>query len=140
SFERVLDESPGFERDGLVTVRVSLPAARYADDAALARFYDRALGELRAIPGVTRASYVSNLPFGQSTWQSSYVVEGRAQNPGESQPHGLARITDDQFFQAMEIPLLAGRYFTVADSATAAPVAIVDELLAKKYFPNDSAI
>jgi predicted permease len=140
SFERVMNESPGFQREGLVTVRVSLPGTRYADDAALSRFYDRALGELRAIPGVTRASYVSNLPFGQSTWQSSYVIEGRAQNPGESQPHGLARVTDDQFFQAMEIPLLAGRYFTVADSATAEPVAIVDELLAKKYFPNDSAI
>ena len=140
SFERVMNESPGFQREGLVTVRVSLPDTRYADDAALSRFYDRALGELRAIPGVTRASYVSNLPFGQSTWQSSYVIEGRTQNPGESQPHGLARVTDDQFFQAMEIPLLAGRYFTVADSAAAEPVAIVDELLAKKYFPNDSAI
>lgn len=136
SFDRLQNEDPGFQRDGLVTVRLDLPDSKYTDDAGIARFYERTLEELRAIPGVTDAGYVSNLPFGQSTWQSSYVVEGQDENAGEARPHGFVRVADESFFRAMEIPLLAGRYFTVADSAQAERVVIVDELLANKYFPD----
>lgn len=136
SFQRLQDESPGFQRDGLITVRLDLPAGKYPDDAAIVRFHERALAELRAIPGVTLAGYTSNLPFGQSTWQSSYVVEGRDQAAGEANPHGFARIADQAFFRALEIPLLAGRYFTDADVEGAPRAVIVDELLARKYFPD----
>lgn len=136
SFARLQEESPGFSRDGLITVRLDLPETRYADDAGIARFYDRALSELRAIPGVTQAGYINSLPFGQSTWQSSYVVEGREVAPGDSNPHGFLRVVDPSFFTSLEVPLLAGRYFTAMDSADAGKVVIVDELLAKKYFPE----
>lgn len=136
SFDRLQDESPGFQHDGLITLRLDLPAGKYPDDGAIVRFYGDALRELRAIPGVTQAAYVSNLPFGQSTWQSSYVVEGQELATGMASPHGYSRIADEAFFQSLEIPLLAGRYFTQADSADAARVVIVDELLAKKYFPD----
>ena len=136
SFDRLQNESPGFQRDGLVTVRLDLPESKYANDDSIARFYERALTELRAIPGVTKVGYVSNLPFGQSTWQSSYLVEGRDVGPGEANPHGFARVADEEFFSALEIPLLAGRYFTAGDSTGAEKVVIVDELLAKKYFPE----
>ncbi len=140
SFERVQRESPGFTRDGLVTVRLNLPEGKYPDDASISRFYERSLQELRGIPGVTTAAYVSNLPFGQSNWGSSYVVEGRVQSTGEPSPHGFVRLVDEDFFTAMQVPLLAGRTFTPADSLGAPKVAIVDELLAKKYFPAGDAI
>lgn len=136
SFDKLQNESPGFARDGLVTVRLDLPESKYVDNDSISRFYERALTELRAIPGVANAGYVSNLPFGQSTWQSSYMVEGRETAAGEANPHGFARVADEAFFSALEIPLLAGRYFTEADSAEAEKVVIVDELLAKKYFPD----
>jgi predicted permease len=136
SFDRLQNESPGFQRDGLVTVRLDLPASKYPDDTTIAAFYERTLENLRAIPGVTRAGYISNLPFGQSTWQSSYVVEGRDTDGGQPSPHGFARVADEEFFNALSIPLLAGRHFTAADSADAAKVVIVDELLATKYFPD----
>lgn len=136
SFNRLQNESPGFNRDGLLTVRMDLPQSKYNDDAAIARFYERALTEIRAIPGVTQAGYISNLPFGQSTWQSSYVVEGREEAPGEASPHGFARVADETFFKALDIPLLAGRYFTEGDTTGSQRVVIIDELLAKKYFKD----
>jgi predicted permease len=140
SFNRLQNESPGFSRDGLLTVRMDLPESRYRDDATIARFYERALTEIRAIPGVTQAGYISNLPFGQSTWQSSYSIEGREQSPEESSPHGFARVADETFFKALDIPLLAGRYFTESDTADSQRVIIIDELLAKKYFKDVNPI
>lgn len=136
SFDRLQNESPGFQREGLITLRLDLPASKYPDDGSIARFYSDALRELRGIPGVTQAAYVSNLPFGQSTWQSSYVVEGQDLATGAASPHGFSRVADEAFFQSLEIPLLAGRYFSQSDSREAAPVVIVDELLANKYFPD----
>lgn len=136
SFDRLQNESPGFEREGRLTVRLDLPATRYADNPSIVRFYDRALSELRSIPGVRTASYVSNLPFGPSTWQSSYVVEGQETGSGAPSAHGFMRVADEAFFQSMGIPLLAGRYFTAADSANSELVVIIDELLATKYFPD----
>lgn len=136
SFDRLQDENPGFQRDGLITLRLDLPAGKYPDDGTIVRFYSDALRELRAIPGVTQAAYVSNLPFGSSTWQSSYVIEGHDAGAGVASPHGFSRVADEGFFQSLQIPLLAGRYFTAADSADAARVVIVDELLADKYFPD----
>ncbi len=136
SFDRLQNESPGFQRDGLITLRLDLPSGKYRDEAAIGRFHDAALRELRAIPGVTEAGFVNNLPFGPNNWQASYMVEGLEVAPGQPSPHGLTRVADGAYFRSLQIPLLAGRYFTESDSADAGKVAIVDELLAKKYFPD----
>jgi predicted permease len=140
SFQQVLDENPGFARDGRMTVRFDLPANKYKEGRDFASFYDRALTELRAIPGVTQAGYTSNLPFGQSNWTSSYEIEGKETPDGESGPHGFGRVVDEEFFEAMDIPLLAGRSFLPSDEKGAEQVVVIDEVLAKKYFKNESPI
>ena len=136
SFDRLQNESPGFEREGRVSVRLELPATRYAEDSAISGFYQRALDELRGIPGIRRAGYTSNLPFGQSTWQSSYVIEGQEVELGQPSAHGFVRVVDEDFFRAMGMSVLAGRDFAVTDAEGSERVVIVDELLARKYFPD----
>ncbi|MBP7417547.1 MAG: ABC transporter permease [Xanthomonadales bacterium] len=140
SFQQVADENPGFTRDGLLTVRLDLPSSKYPEPPDQARLFERALSELRAVPGVTEAAYVSNLPFGQSNWTSSYDIEGMEQAPGEPSPHGFARIVDEDFFKAMGIPVLQGRVFTATDTRDSPKVMVIDEVLARKYFPNGDAI
>jgi predicted permease len=140
SFIGVTQQSPGFDRSGIISVQISLPPARYAEPAQQERFFESALRELRGVPGVAHAAYVSNLPFGESNWTSSYGIEGKERIAGEPSPHGFVRIVDEDFFAAMRIPVLAGRVFTPADSAEAGKVVVIDELLAKKYFPAGDAI
>ena len=140
SFNRVMEQDPGFRRDGLVTTRFDLPSAKYPDAAAQAQFYERTLGELRTIPGARKVAYTSNLPFGGSTWTTSFDIEGRDGVPGEPSPHGYGRSIDEHFFDALDIPVLQGRTFTAADAAGAPDVMVVDEYLAKKYFPDGRAV
>lgn len=140
SFQKILDENPGFARDGRMTVRFDLPEGKYPELQQQSAFYTRSLTELRAIPGVTAAGYTSNLPFGQSNWTSSYEIEGRETPDGESGPHGYGRVVDEDFFKAMDIPVLAGRTFQPSDEQGAEQVIVIDEVLAKKYFKDESPI
>lgn len=140
SFQQVMDQDPGFQRDGLLTVRLDLPEAKYPEPADQAQLYERALAELRGVPGVGQAAYVSNLPFGQSNWTSSYQIEGREQAPGEPSPHGYARVVDEDYFKAMGIPVLQGRGFQPTDTRDSGKVLVIDEVLARKYFPAGDAL
>jgi predicted permease len=140
SFAEVSRQDTGFASQGRLTARISLPESRYAEPEDQARFYERALAELRAIPGVRQVSYVSNLPFGELYWTSSYRIEGREVPAGEPSPHGYGRIVDEGFFAAMEIPVLRGRAFTPADIRGRERVVIIDELLARKHFPDGETL
>jgi predicted permease len=134
SFVRLQEASPGFDSQGVLSVRLDLPQNRYKDAAAVAQYYERALAAVRALPGVSSAGLVSSLPFTNNNSQSSYFVEGRDLAAGESVPHGFVQVVDEDFFKTMQMPLLQGRGFSTADSAEAGKVVVIDDLLAKKYF------
>lgn len=140
SFWSAQAQELGFVEDGLLTARLSLPEKIYASDAQKSAFFDRTLGEVRALPGVTRAAYISGLPFGGSSWSSSYRIDGVPVLSGQPSPHGYARVVSEDYFAAMQIPLLQGRSFEPADSASSTPVIVIDEVLANKQFPGGDAI
>jgi predicted permease len=139
SFSALQNQPPGFSSEGLLTARFDLPPGKYAEDNTRRQFIDASLERLRAVPGVSHAAFVSNLPFGGSYWQSSYNIEGREFPVGQT-PHGLPRMVDEQYFDAMQIRLLQGRVFDAGESADSEPVVVVDRLLAEKYFPDGNAI
>ncbi|MBV6412729.1 MAG: ABC transporter permease [Xanthomonadales bacterium] len=140
SFERVQQQDPGFDREGVVTVRMSLPLARYHDAAAQSGFYERVAAELRAVPGVQKVGFVSNLPFSNANWTASYQIVGRDTPAGSASPHGYRHVVDPGYFGAMGIPLLQGRNFDARDRADAAPVVVIDEFLARRHFPEGDAL
>jgi len=139
SYIQVQQQSPGFVSDNVLSATIDLPKNRYADDASKAQFYERLQQEARALPGVKSAGLVSNMPFTGNNGMQSYLVEGRDTSQGVV-PHGYDQTVDEDFFKTMQIPLLQGRAFNDGDSAAAQPVAIVDELLARKYFPGESPL
>jgi len=139
SYVHVQQQSPGFVSDNVLSAMIDLPNNRYPDGASRARFYDQLLEEARALPGVKSAGLVNNLPFSGNDGSGSYLVEGRDRSKGDT-PHGYQQTIDEDFFESMQIPLLAGRTFTTQDTATSPLVAVVDEILAKKYFPGQNPI
>ncbi len=133
-------EDPGFSKERILTAKVDLPDAKYTDDADIAAFYDRALSELAAVPGVQSVGLISDAPFSGSSSSGSYSIEGYEPGGGESDPHGFIRIVDENYFGTLDIPLLQGRLFTRLDDTDAESVVVIDRTLAEKYFQGQDPI
>jgi predicted permease len=140
SFAKLQNVNPGFVTDNVLTAQIALPAARYPDAAAYRAFWARLLEQSRAIPGVTVAASTTNVPFNGNISSGSYSIVGRAQGPGEAAPHGRQEVVGGDYFKAMRIPVIAGRFFNDSDTVDAPLVCIIDEYLAKKYFAETGAL
>jgi predicted permease len=137
SFANVLDESPGFDSRGVLTAAISLSSEKYPDDVAKANAIHRILESARALPGATAAGLIDERPMSGAISGSSYRIAGLTI---DATPHAFERTVDEEYFKAMGIPLIQGRTFEPADWTSANKVAVVDELFAKKRFPNGDAI
>jgi predicted permease len=140
SFAKLQNVNPGFVTDNVLTAQIALPAARYPDAAAYRAFWARLLEQSRAIPGVTVAASTTNVPFNGNISSGSYSIVGRAQAPGEAAPHGRQEVVGGDYFKAMRIPVIAGRFFNDSDTVDAPLVCIIDEYLAKKDFAETGAL
>ena len=139
SFSRLLSVDPGFKPEHILTARLSLPVARY-DDARVRTFEGSLLEALRGLPGVRNAAITSYLPFSNSNNSSVVMIEGRTLAPGENPPVPGWNHVDAGYFQALGIPLLRGRAFTESDGPDAPRVAVIDQYMARKYWPKGDAI
>jgi predicted permease len=139
-FQRVLSVAPGFTPTGLLTARVAPPASRYADDPALRAFADRLLTAVRTIPGVQFASLSTSIPFAGNFSDSVILAEGYQMAPGESLISPYRVITTPGYFEALGIPLKTGRTFNDSDTETSPRVVIVDERLARKFWPGGNPV
>jgi predicted permease len=140
SFDRVLRVEPGFDPGHLLTARVSPPATRYREQPEVRAFADRFLKEVRAIPGVESAGLTSHIPFGGDFSDSVILAEGYQMAPGESLVSPYRVVAAPGYMETLRVGLRRGRYFTEADTATSPPVVIVDEALAKKFWPGQDPI
>ncbi|HSH14800.1 MAG TPA: ABC transporter permease, partial [Verrucomicrobiae bacterium] len=136
SFARLQDQDPGFDRDSVLTARLTLPPAKYPSDEQRRPFADNVLAELNALPGVASAGFTDAVPFGYTSPSGTYRIAGRGLPEGEPPPHGLMRSVSENYFTAMGIPLLRGRAFAPQDNADAEQVVIIDRILADRYFPD----
>ncbi|HJZ78634.1 MAG TPA: ABC transporter permease [Vicinamibacterales bacterium] len=140
SFARVTAVDPGFDVDQRVTIRLSLPAARYRDAPQRAAFYAQLVERLSALPGVRAAGAVSELPLGGANNMGTFDIESRPAPRGADLPHADWRSASPRYFSAINIRLVAGRVFDDRDGLGARSVAIVDEQAAWKYWPGRSPI
>jgi predicted permease len=140
SFRRVLAVDPGFVREGVLSASVVLPQSRYADDDALRRFTDEALRRVRALPGVSAAGATDTIPFGGRNNDSVILAEGYQMKPGESVISPSSVDVTPGYFEAMGVKLVRGRFFEDADRPDARPVIIVDEKLARRFWPGRDPI
>ena len=140
SFARLQQVDPGFERQHVLTAQMGLPMARYPNPADRVQFWARLVEKAQQIPGVTSVGLTTNVPLNGSVSSGSYSIVGYTPAEGEAAPHARQEIVGADYFQAMKIPLIEGRYFSATDSLEAAPVAIVDQHMVDKYFKGRSAI
>ena len=140
SFVRVQQVNPGFRPDYVLAMQIALPAFRYKEAGQIDTFYRQVLESIRRLPGVQSAGATSILPMSGQNSSGSFGIEGRAIQPGEVSPHGDRWSVTDGYFQAMQIPLVRGRYFTAQDTADAPSVVIIDETMARKYWAREDPI
>jgi putative ABC transport system permease protein len=140
SFRQVMAVDPGFNMEGVLTASINLPRTRYGDDDKLRTFTDEALRRLRALPGVSAAGATDTIPFGNNNSDSVIIAEGYQMKPGESVISPNRVEVTPGYFNAMGVKLIRGRFFDDRDAPTAQQTAIVDEKLAKRFWPNQDAI
>jgi predicted permease len=140
SFARLQDVNPGFSADNVLTAQLALPVTRYPDPVARAAFWTRLVDQVRTLSGVTAVGLTSNVPFNGMVGSASYTIVGYNPPHGEAQPHGRQELVGGDYFRAMQIPLVAGRLFNDADTATSSKVVIIDQYLVKRYFPDKSPL
>ena len=126
----VVAVDPGFQAAGVVTARISLPPARYAESSRVDAFYRTLLERVRGIPGVRAAGTIQALPLSGSTSVRPYRVFGRPAGTEQTLAH--YRIVSPGYIEAMRIPLRAGRTFTDQDAADRPPVVLVNETLKRE--------
>ncbi len=129
----------GFRSDHLLTMRTVIPRAKYQDPAKRLAFFERVVDGVRPLPGVEAAAYSSQLPFLSQGNTQSYRVEGRELEPGDP-GDALLRVGTNEYLQTMGVTLREGRLFSAGDRGDAAPVIIINETFAKRYWPKESAL
>jgi predicted permease len=148
SFSRLLDVSPGFQTQHLLTLELSLPEKTYPDGAPVQKFYTQLMASVKTVPGIQAAGAVSQMPLTDSYTSGSVFFEDTSipDIPKLPELRNLPYMEIDQrtatpeYFQAMEIPLVRGRLLTDADDASAALVAVVDANFARRFWPHREAI
>jgi len=131
---------PGFDPEHVLALDVSLPDAKYTEDADRYRFYQRAVENLRGLPGVQAASAVYCSPLAGRCWGSVYILSDRPAPAQAELPSAAWNVVEPGYFSTLRIPLRQGRAFTEADGTDAAKVVIVNESFAKKWWPNGGAL
>ena len=131
---------PGFDPRGVLTMEFRLPATKYTEDAQSAAFMERAIAEIRRVPGVRSAALARAAPFSYNGATAGYVVEGREPAPGQEPPETQLNTVTPGYFATLGIPLRGGRDFTEADRAAAPAVAVVNEALVRREWPGGSAL
>jgi len=110
------------------------------DETRAKAFYRELKNRVRALPGVQSASLASTVPLGMPSPGSAIYVEGHPLAPGQAVPGVSFNSIDSGYFETLRVPLLEGRTFRDSDNETAPPVAIVDQTMAKKFWPNQDPI
>ena len=134
SLLRLLETPPGFDARNVLTMQISLPRLRYPNEASWLRFYESLLERIRRTPGVEAASACTLLPFGYGENANTFEIVGRPKPRVE--PYANLNNVMPDFFETMRIPLLKGRRFTWSDRDRLQPVTLIDETMAKRYFPE----
>jgi predicted permease len=141
SFLRLQAVDPGFKTENLLTLRVTVPESKYPEDNQIVAFHRQALERLKSLPDVRSVGAVSALPFGGNLGaRTSFWIEGRPAPPPGQELSTDVRVTDENYFQTIGIPVLSGRGFTEQEAKEDKRTIIVNESMARQHFPGQNPI
>ncbi len=139
-FKNLAAMKPGFEPRDIVTFNVVLPDQKYREGYRMVNFYSEMLRRLAEISGVDSAAVISELPALADSRTSSLVIEGQPAAPPDRPLVAEVRITSEDYFQTMSIPVLGGRLFLSQDDARGLPVAVISKSAARRFWPGQNAL
>ncbi|HEY9225673.1 MAG TPA: FtsX-like permease family protein, partial [Gemmatimonadaceae bacterium] len=140
SFVRLQSVSPGFDPEGVVSMRLGVSARQFENRDAAVAYFSTFGEQLSSVPGVKERGAVSSLPFTSSVGWGTINVEGWTPEPGQELQVDQRGVTT-KYFSTMKIPLVAGRFFTDADlPQSAEPVVVIDNKFAQRFWPKGDAI
>jgi putative ABC transport system permease protein len=131
---------PGFDASHTLTLQFRLPPTKYKNEAMIADMFGRTLDEMRSVPGVEHAALVRATPLNGNGESYPYFIADKPIADPQSAPMAQLNIVSPDYFATLHIPRLAGRDFTLDDRAGGSPVVIVNDRLAKRSWPNESAL
>ena len=140
SFSALRRVNPGFDSSSVLTMRMQLPVAKYREDAQRIRFFHDLTTRVAAVPGVRAVGAISYLPLAGLGAATGFTIDGQPPlPPGQSNTTDVT-VCDNGYFRAMNVPLVRGRLFTDREMREKADVVIVNETLARRYFPNEDPL
>jgi putative ABC transport system permease protein len=140
SFLKLQQVDLGFNERNLLTMQVTLPRSKYNDGQTRAAFFQRAVDRIKALPGVEGAGAITNLPLSGANDSTSFIIEGREPSPDGKAPLTEYRSITPDYFRAMGIGLVKGRFFDETDQPNTSKVAIINESLARRFFGDQEPI
>jgi putative ABC transport system permease protein len=140
SFLRLRRVNLGLDTKNVLTANLILPRVKYKEDDQRTAFFSQLVERVKNLPGVEAASATGTLPLNGSTWGRSLTVEGYPVLSVGQAPSIQHTVVTPGYFRTMGITLLAGRDFNDSDKKDSPDVTIVDERLARQYWPNQSPI
>jgi len=140
SFVGLLAVEPGFNPANVLTMTISLPESKYPEGHQKVTFFQQLLQRVNTLPGVASAGLVSHLPLAGRSLNADFTVEGRSLlSSGQSPLADYVSVSPD-YFRVMQIPLLAGRQFTERDVMGTTPVVVINEIMARRFWPNQNPL
>ena len=140
SFLRLLEVRPGFDPQNVLTMELVLPRFQYSENKKITAFFTELLRRIGSQPGVEAVGAINYLPMSGSGGTTTLIFEGRPAPPPGQYPEVNARIASPGYFHALRIPVLKGRDFTDRDTEEKPRVVIINETMARLYYPNEDPI
>ncbi len=140
SFTRLTSVGTGFNSENVLAVNVALAGSKYKEDQQVTSFYQQTLERISALPGVKSAATVAALPLFGGFGSRYFGIEGRPPQPPGQGYNANTNVSSPGYFQTMNIPLIAGRDFDERDVMKAPEVTIINQEMARRYWPDEDPI
>jgi putative ABC transport system permease protein len=130
----------GFNPENVLTMQVNLPSVKYSEDSQITTFYDQVIQRVRALPGVQAVGAATSIPLMDRRFVRRFTIDGRAPATPDERLTAHFRSVSYDYHRAMGIPLLKGRYFNEQDRDKSAQVIIINDSMARLYWPDEDPV
>jgi putative ABC transport system permease protein len=140
SFLNLRGVEPGFDGRNVLTLEYRIPRNKYPEPEQQWRFHEQVVARVQALPGVEAAAAVGAIPHSGNFGGTGFTLPDRATPPVGQEPRAQTNRVDAHYFHTLKIPVLQGRIFNEQDQLKAAPVIVINQTLARRYWPNENPL
>ncbi|HEV8133607.1 MAG TPA: ABC transporter permease [Pyrinomonadaceae bacterium] len=140
SYVRASQIDPGFNPDHVLSAKIAPSAKKYPDPKSRVQFYSQVIEQLRTLPGINSVGMVMNLPLSGASMNRGFSVEGRPEPKPDENVAMDYQVVNSDYFATLDIPILRGRGLTEQDNDTAPRVIVINEAMARRYWPNEDPV